>query len=51
MRFNCAYCGKQKTGAVFPNSSSSNQEKIMAGIMVCDNHEERAEKQLNGGKK
>jgi hypothetical protein len=50
MKFYCEYCGKQKTQSVFPSGSMSNQQKIMAGIMVCDDHKERAINQLKGRK-
>jgi len=50
MKFYCAYCGKQKTQSVFPSGSMPNQQKIMAGIMVCDNHKEKAINVLKGRK-
>lgn len=46
MKFYCDYCGQQKTQTIFPSGLMSNQQKIMAGIMVCDNHKENAMKQL-----
>ena len=47
MNFNCAYCGNRKTQTIFPNCSSfSNQDKIMNGIMVCDNHKQKAVNKL-----
>jgi hypothetical protein len=46
MKFYCDYCAKQKTQTIFPIGSMSNQQKIMAGIMVCDSHKENAIKQL-----
>ena len=40
MKFYCDYCSKEKTISVFPNLLKTNQETIMNGIAVCDNHKE-----------
>ena len=42
MKFYCDYCSKEKTISVFPNLLKTNQETIMNGIAVCDNHKEMA---------
>ena len=42
MKFYCDYCSKEKTTIVFPNLLKTNQETIMNGIAVCDNHKEMA---------
>jgi len=42
MRFYCDYCSKEKTNSVFPNLLKTNQETIMNGIAVCDQHKQTA---------
>jgi hypothetical protein len=42
MKFYCDYCSKEKTENVFPNLLKTNQETIMEGIMVCNDHKQNA---------
>ena len=42
MKFYCDYCSKEQTTIVFPNLLKTNQETIMNGISVCDNHKQMA---------
>ena len=42
MKFYCDYCLKESTGGVFPNLLKTNQETIMEGIMVCNDHKQNA---------
>ena len=42
MKFYCDYCSKEKTKNVFPNLLKTNQETIMEGIMVCNDHKQNA---------
>jgi hypothetical protein len=42
MKFYCDYCSKERTDSVFPNLLKTNQETIMNGIMVCDDHKQSA---------
>ena len=42
MKFYCDYCSKEKTKNVFPNLLKTNQETVMEGIMVCNDHKQNA---------
>lgn len=46
MKFYCDYCSKEKTISVFPNLLKTNQEIVMNGISVCNNHKQTAIKKL-----
>jgi hypothetical protein len=38
----CNYCLKKSTVGIFPNLLKTNQETIMNGILVCDDHKQLA---------
>ena len=48
MKFYCDYCSKEKTENVFPNLLKTNQETVMEGIMVCNDHKQNAISKLRG---
>jgi len=46
MRFVCVFCTATKTQSVFPNTPMSAQQRIMQGIMVCNDHVTTAKNKL-----